>query len=275
MQALDDRIFFPENILFFIYILARVSGLFLVSPLLSNKGFTALIRISISLFTTVCIGIALYPKHHELTNTPWVLDPMLHYYQEVVLITIAVIKEISIGYLIGFCFNILFEGVLLAGELIDTMIGFNMAQFIDPITLNIRSLLSQLFTIMTMLILLSLDIHHVFFRVLADSFNLMPLGTSLILPSLFNQISSATSLIFIFGLKIAAFPFTVLSLSTISIAFMNKSIPEFNPLITGVSLRILIGLFTLIGVMNLVPTLVESAFSSLNDMVASLIKTID
>ena len=251
-----------EDFLIFLYIFARVSGVFLLSPLLAGKSIPIVVRGFLTVGTTILLSMVLFPSYQK----NFVLDNTLQQGEVIFLIAIALVKEVAVGYLIGFCFSILFEAMVLAGELIDSMMGLSTAQFFDPLSQTFKSLLAELFLLSAMVLMFAMDLHHVFFRILADSFNYIPLGYYQLSNNLLRDITLEVAAIFTFGIKIAAIPMIILVLTAAAIGFISRTLPEFNPLITGVSLRIVVGLFAVMATLRLFPSFIEHAFVNLTEL---------
>jgi flagellar biosynthesis protein FliR len=245
--------------LFIFYILCRVLGLFLVSPFLSNKSITATARFYLSLFIALILGVVLYPDYlgshpkyvfHHLPNERG---------HAFFVLGIEIIKELSIGYLLGFMFNIVFEAMLLAGEMIDSMIGLATAQFFDPFSNTFQSMLGILLLMFGALFMLIIDFHHVFIRLLAQSFSIVPLGDFHLREGLENTITFGTSLLFIYVVKIGAIPIVILACGLVGIAFTVRVLPEMNLLLTGLPMRVLIGLYVMMLALAYIPPVFNQA----------------
>ena len=146
-----------QDILFLFYVLARVSGLFLISPLLTNRNIPSSVRVGIVLFLTLLIGFTLYPDYRgespKFHLNSLVEDQPFSYLQ----IGLIMLKEMCIGYLIGYAFTLIFEAVIVGGQVLGVLMGFSLIDVIDPITQSSRPLISQFFVIFLSLLLLSMD----------------------------------------------------------------------------------------------------------------------
>lgn len=232
------------------YLICRVSGLFLVSPLLSHKAISGSIRFGFSLFFAFFFAMALFP---QMQSEPAHFPPLLE-------IALKALLEISIGYLIGFTFNIVLEALVLAGETIDNMIGFSAAQFFDPFSNTFHSMLGQLFVLMGAALLLASDLHHLFIRALAESFRIVPIGHFHSSEGLVDTLIGGTSLIFTYAIKFAAIPMIVLACGLVGVAFTVRVIPDMNVLLTGLPMRILIALYMVVFALEHIQPVIFEAF---------------
>lgn len=194
------------------------------------------------------MAIVLYPQ--SLTDKPHLLAPSESSFNEdpafFLLFAFSVAQELFIGYLIGFVASFIFEAISLAGELIDTMVGFSAAQFFDPFSLSFHTLTNRLLLLCGALIMMVLDFHLLFIHLLADTFSLIPLGSFLIPTQFLENLTAASGQIFSGALRIALIPLAIITAGLVGIALSVRVIPEMNLLLIGLPLRVIIGLFSLI-----------------------------
>jgi flagellar biosynthesis protein FliR len=247
---LDQNAFFDNPLilqlgLFYAYVLFRTLGIFFISPLLSNKSLTAASRIYLGLFAAIVLTLVLYPQYvSQFTQAPFHNESIFSL-DNFLGIAITCLEELALGYLLGFCFNIVFEAMAMAGELIDNMIGFSTAQFVDPFSFAFHSSLGMLMVFTGALYMLITDFHHVFIRLLADSFVVVPLGGYHMPSSLLRDITDGTSWIYTFAIKYGAISILVLCINLVGVAFTVRVVPEMNLLLTGLPLRVLFGLWSM------------------------------
>lgn len=251
------------------YIFMRVSGVLFISPLLSNKAITGSFRFYLGVFITIVITISLYPIYRpqdqglnqlNIFHSPHLLGVML-----------ISIKELLVGYVIGFCFNVIFESMLVAGEMIDSMIGFSTAQFVDPFSNTFHTLLGQLLVFMGALFMLIMDLHHVFIRIISDSFTVIPIGVYHMNADLLQKIIVATSGIYSFAIKFGAIPIVILSINLVGIACTVRVVPEMNLLLTGLPLRVMFGIWAMMIAISRIIPLFKQTFAQLTLLVEQMI----
>lgn len=61
--------------------------------------------------------------------------------------TLLLIKEVLVGYLIGFLFSLIFEAAALAGQVVGTLGGFSATELVDPLANSSQPLISRLFVL--------------------------------------------------------------------------------------------------------------------------------
>lgn len=250
----------PEDVVLFYYVLARVTGIFVISPLLSQQGAGgSYVRIFLSIFIAVLLTMTLYPEYRDHPSE-YIFAGLSHQKFGWMILSLNLVKELAIGYILGFFFTLIFEAVVLAGELIDAMTGFATAASINPMSGTSSNLLGPLLTISAILIALAMDMHHQFIRIVVESFTVIPLGDYYFPPEIIDSVIAATGLFFSYALKFAAVPFVILACATIGIGFTVRAVPEYNPLLTGLPMRVLVAYFTLMLSISFVPSIMLHAF---------------
>lgn len=261
----------PYDLLFAFYVLMRFSGLFLVAPLLSNQGVRASIRATLTLFCTALMGMMLYSDYRGENPSIYLLDLDPLYGVGVLGVVLGGVKEIAVGWAIGLIFTFIFEALMIAGQVIGVLIGFSMSEILDPVSGQQTSILSQFFVLFLSILIFCLDIHHLFFRLTAESFRIIPLGHLSVPADLIQEISQGSSKMFVYSLRFAAFPYAILSLVTIGLGFMAKIMPEMNIFMVGFPLRILIGYYTLVGAISFFPLLFTEAFQEYSNLILRIL----
>lgn len=261
-----------QDTIFLIYILMRVIGLFGISPLLSNAGIPMRIKAFLTVIITLLISFTLYPDYRG-ANARYLLAELTEGSQSLLIpVIITCLKELLMGYLIGFCFTILFESLLFAGQVTGFMVGFSMARLIDPVSGTSQAVLSQLFVIISSLIILCTDLHHVFFQTLSHSFRYAPLGTVDINHKIYTDFTQGTGRIFVYGIRFSVIPYVVLFLIIVGLGFLAKVMPELNVFMLGFALKILIGFYTLIIAIGFFPPLIQQIFVECHNLAGLVIR---
>lgn len=247
--------------------------MFVISPLLSNRVISNNLRFFLAFGITLLLSIILYPQYFG-PRAIYPFDLSGFHQNTPLFLALIGFKELCVGYLIGFFFNIIFEAMLLAGELIDSMIGFSAAQFLDPFSNTFQSLIGQLLVLTGGMVMVVADLHHIFVRMIADSFNIIPVGTINFNEMFIQETTMGMSFLFIYAIKIGTIPIIILACGLIGIAFTIRVIPEMNVLLTGLPMRVMIGIYTLmLGIRFIIPTF-QKGFRELSFLVQSIIETL-
>lgn len=211
------------NILGLIFV--RITALLATAPLLRSRSIPVIAKGGLSLMLawvllpTVAADIA-FPAN------VWVLAFFIG-------------REVLIGLSIGFLVQLFFFAVQAAGQLIDTEMGFQMANVLDPLAESQLPLIGNLFSMVSLLLYLSLDGHLFLIRALADSFVLLPLGSPLF-PRDIGLLVSACAQVLGLAVKIALPIIGVSLFTSLMFGIMARSVPQMNVFIVGMPLKIII-----------------------------------
>jgi flagellar biosynthetic protein FliR len=86
-------------------------------------------------------------------------------------------SEFLFGAVLAFFASFIFAATEVAGQMVSISMGMGMAGALDPQFGTQVSLVGYVWNILAILIFLSLDGHHIFFKILGDSYNWLHPGT--------------------------------------------------------------------------------------------------
>jgi flagellar biosynthetic protein FliR len=170
-----------------------------------------------------------------------------------------VIREFLIGLGVGLIFRFIFAGIEMAGNLVAIQMGFGMATVLDPQTQAQNTLLAQLLVLMATLIFLVMNGHHALLRLLAQSYQEVPMQTNLSLPgSLFAYVPNLGRLMYSLSVQLLAPVLALLFLTQVALGLVARAVPQIQVMIVGFPLTIAIGfIFLSLTLMVAGPALVD------------------
>ena len=214
-------------------------------PLISGQG----IFIQGRIFFALCIAIALFMSG-MVTTVYIVNDTTLGY---VALILLEFLVGMAMGYVVLLVFNLIF----FTGQLMDFSIGLMMVNAIDPMTQVQVPLTGNIFFMGLMALLVVTGGFHALFLTFFESYYILPIGTAHVV----GNASLAWYIVYllvestILAVRISLPIVGAMTLVTIALGIMVKTIPQLNVFVVGLPLRLLVGIFMLLLVMipNLMP----------------------
>ena len=151
----------PAEVFAFLLVFARIGTIFVVIPLFSESYIPQWVRLSIALVMTVLL-------------TPLVA-PLLPAEPRSVVATIVLLAgELTTGLFIGLIIRVLVATLSTAGIMLSFISGLASALTFNPLLQSQGILHSALLTLSGIMFILALDLHHMFFYAIADSYALMP-----------------------------------------------------------------------------------------------------
>ena len=226
-----DILFSTSNIILFMAIFTRLSGLLTSAPLFSTYPIPTQVKI----WLAAAIAFILFPIVQ--VNTQFAAPT------SVPALTLILFKEFATGYVIGFCANILFIGIELGVNTFTVQMGLSADQALNPTSGGRSPVLTQAFTYLASMTFIALGAHQWLFSAIYNSFKSMPVGYIIgFSPSFVEQIVIITGQIFSLGLSIALPIFGVLFITDVLLGFTSKMMPQMNIFMVSLPLKIYLGL---------------------------------
>lgn len=171
----------------------------------------------------------------------------------------ALTRELMLGAVVGFTFELFLLPARVAGEFLAQEIGFTYGNLASATSSGSASPLSVFLEMTAAGIFLVLDGHHAFFGMMDGLFHTYPVGGGM--PSLsWEGLVTSTSEAHEFGLMMAAPVALCLFLTTVVLNLLARATPQLNLYNVGFPLRLGVGLVALL---LLLPQLVASLLTML------------
>lgn len=226
-----DVLFSVGNIILFMAIFTRLSGLFASAPLFSTYP----IPVQVKVWLAAVIAFILFPIVQY--NTSFVAP------NSVPALTLILFKEFLIGFVLGYCANILFVGIELGVNTFAVQMGLSADQALNPTSGGQSPVITQAYTYLATMLFIALGAHQWLFSAIYNSFKSMPVGyTFAFSPELVGQVVTMTSQLFSIGLGIALPIFGVLFITDVLLGFTSKMMPQMNIFMVSMPLKIYLGL---------------------------------
>jgi flagellar biosynthetic protein FliR len=234
LDAMLALFFFP-----FVRILAWMS----FDPLLGNRAVPTRVRVALAMVLAMVVTPMLP------SDTPLRLAS-----GDGVLI---LLQQIAIGAALGFALRIVFTAVEYAGQLMGLQMGLSFATLFDPVNGAQTQVVAQFLVLTTALILFSFNGHHLVITALVQSFQEIPIGSTLSAQG-FSMLAHWGGVLFAVGLHISL-PVTAALLATnLTIGMMSRASPQLNIFAIGFPLTLGVGFLVLYLALSYLPMQLES-----------------
>lgn len=242
----------------FFLILMRMSGCIFLNPVLGRKNIPAMAKTGISM--GLAIIVFSMAQAQGVTVDADAASPLTF--------GLLVMKELAIGYIIGFVMSLFDMVMTYAGTVIDFQIGISMAQVYDPQTGSQMALSGNILQIFYLLYFFAVDGHLALIKILATSGDVVPYGevsfapgASWIMIDLFTQcIVLAIKLAF----PLIAFEFIM----QVGVGILTKITPQINLFVLSIQIRLVVGFALLV-------LLVSPIGSFIGNIISDMMKTIE
>jgi flagellar biosynthetic protein FliR len=232
---------FLEHFQSFLFVLARLLGLFLVAPFFSSDS----ISFTLKMIFSFMISLIVYPI--VARYMPQIPGHMINY-------GIVVISELLIGVIIGFIVSIVFASFQMAGEFFNNQIGFGYTEILDPITQNSLPAIGTIKNLMATAIFLVIGAHRFLIETIAFSFEKIQIlsFTAQVNRGLLHILQEAIGAMFVVAFKIALPVMGILFLVSLAEGLMGKAAQQMNVMSLSFPLKVFIGTLTLIATLTFI-----------------------
>lgn len=239
----------------FLWPMLRISALMATAPIFSLNSFNLRLRILTALVLTWLI----FPLHRwpliDPTSGPGLLE---------------VCNQLMIGALMGLTLQIVVAALVVAGQSMATAMGLSMANLMDPNMGNVP-VISQLMIVASTLIFVGFGGHALLLGLVADSFNSLPIGASILNQDAYGRLLRWSSMTFLGGVLIALPVMTTLLFINVGLGVVTRAAPSLNIFSVGFPAMIVAGFLILILAMDSIGHRIEwlwlQGFQTLRELV--------
>jgi flagellar biosynthetic protein FliR len=205
----------------------RVSGFLLIAPLFGAALVPRRVKLTLALGLTLMLA--------PLSPATAAIDPL----SAAALLT--ALQQLLVGVAIGFVVQVVFDALVLAGQLVATTMGLGFATLIDPNRGASTVVVGQFYLILGMLTFLALDGHIALLGVLADSVRVLPPGPAALGADALLALARWGGKIFEAGTMIALPAVVGLVLVNLALGVVSRAAPQLNLFAVGFPISMLLG----------------------------------
>ncbi|WDV47709.1 flagellar biosynthetic protein FliR [Clostridiaceae bacterium M8S5] len=249
-----------DNYIIFLVVLIRISGIFVISPVLSRTDIPMQAKVAFTVFISVLV--VFFVRVDQQINVT--LANMFY----------IVFKELLVGITIGFISYLFFISVYIAGQVIDMQIGFGMMNVFDPHSNSQVPITGSMYHIYALLVFLMIDGHHWLVKAIVHSYEVVPIGSFIINDEIMDLILRTFSQSFLIGFKISTPVVATIFLGNILLGIFAKTIPQMNVFVVGMPLKIVIGLGTMYLIIPVLFTVLQNIFADMQTIIYDMFKLV-
>lgn len=252
-------------------VLARVLAMIQVAPLLSSRAIPQVGKIGLAVFVALIALPGVAAAGYPLPSSGMQYGLLL-------------LGEALLGALLGFLVYLAFAALRLAGQFISLSVGFGVAELFDPLSGHQSPLLGQMFSLLALLVFLSVGgLHRLLLVGVAGSFQALRAADLVISLEagavrgaglLLQRAGGSLSRLFSTALTIAMPIFGALLLVSTALALLAKAAPQMNLLMLGLPVSLGAGLVLLLLTLPLLldaaAAVIDGGFVELRRLLAEL-----
>jgi flagellar biosynthetic protein FliR len=151
-------------------------------------------------------------------------------------------QQLLIGVAMGFVLRMVFAAMELTGEMIGSLMGLGFASLVDPQNGVQVPVVSQFYVLLATLMFLALNGHLLWIEAVAESFRLIPVGTTGIAPEGAWALVGFASQVFGWAVRMALPIVAALLVVNLAFGVLARTSPQLNVFSVGFPAALLIGL---------------------------------
>ncbi len=208
---------------------ARLGAVLMVAPVWGEQAVPATMRLALAVLVTAALAPALAASAPPAPASIPGAIPLL-------------IGEILVGLILGLGARLMMGALQVAGAAAGIASGLGFAQQIDPVASQPAAVFSGFFSLLGLVLILSVGLHRVMIEAAADSYTIFPAGGLPPIGDATQFVIDAVSNSFRLGIQIAA-PVLIFSLIfNIALGLVSRLIPQVQVFMTALPLSVTLGL---------------------------------
>ena len=225
----------PANVVTYLLLFVRISSFLAFMPFFN---YTA-IPINVKAAFAFWLCFLLFP-----------ITPKFAYEINIATILLSVLNEVAFAFFVGMALQVVFDILKYAGEQISFVMGFTMANVLDPNAGIQTTIVSQFFTWVAILVFLSFGGDHLEILFLNKTLRVLPFGEFSNYHNVYEYFITYMTKYFLLGIAMA-FPILAISLmGDIIFGMIMKTMPQFNLLVVGFPIKITIAFIVLVAIIG-------------------------
>ncbi len=216
------------NITVWFLVFARAGALLAIFPLFAAQTVPVQLRIGMAALIAF-LAAPFLPQPVPLNPSFWTLLRL-------------VFTEVSVGLLLGFVCRLIFFAIDLAGGIASTEMGLMLSSAFNPLTSAALPIPGTILFWLAIMLLLSLNLHHLVIAAFQQSYALVPIGAAHVSQALTLDVLRRTGEIFRIALQMTAPVMAVSFVITVIFSVLSRAVPQMNVFAESFSVRSLAGM---------------------------------
>lgn len=236
-------------------VMIRISGLMVFAPIFSSASIPNQVKIGFVMALTFLLA----PVAAAQSGQPVTLG----------LASLA--GELGVGFIFGFSLRMLNETITFAGQILGLQFSFSLVNVLDPNSPVETPVLSQLLSLVGVLVLFAAGLDRTILAALMRSFVVVPAGQALVAGRTGVVLVMMVGGVFLAAVQLAAPVLAATLMVEMIVALIGRLSPQLPVMFVGIPVKTLVGYAVLIGSLGIWPRYIEARFSGLLDQAMQLV----
>ncbi|MBN9117174.1 MAG: flagellar biosynthetic protein FliR, partial [Pandoraea sp.] len=152
------------------------------------------------------------------------------------------VQQIVIGAALGWCMQIVFSAISMAGDFVGLQMGLSFATLLTPNSDGSTAVLGMLLNVVAMLVFLATNGHLVMFATLVQSFTVLPVSAVPLSSVGWHYLAMLGGQLFMLALMLSLPLVAALLICNLALGILNRAAPQLNIFAVGFPLTLGVGL---------------------------------
>ncbi|WP_085992394.1 flagellar biosynthetic protein FliR [Oceanobacillus senegalensis] len=242
----------------FFLIFVRILAFFATLPLFSYRTIPLPYKIGMGFFLALVVFFT-------VDSSTVLVDEMYVF---------MLVKEALVGLMIGLIAHIIFSAIQVAGGFIDFQMGFAMANVMDPQTGAQNPIMGQFLNMISLLLLLSVDGHHLLIDGMVNSFHFIEINQFIPFEnkSIVDFVIHTFNMMFLIAFQISIPIVGCMFLVDVALGIIARTVPQLNVFVVGLPLKIFVSFAAILVFLSLYITIAQNSFETMFNVMRGLMQ---
>ncbi|MBZ0214083.1 MAG: flagellar biosynthetic protein FliR, partial [Nitrospirae bacterium] len=158
---------------------------------------------------------------------------------------LAVFREVGFGLLIGGLVQLVFQGVMMAGSIVDLQMGLGISQAMNPVTGVPVSVIAQFKYFLCLVLFFLANGHHTMLHAFIASYSVTADASGFTFGSALQGVLMLLGQVSLLAIQVALPVLAVTIIVDAAFGVMNKAVPTMQVMLMGVPAKVILGLTAL------------------------------
>jgi flagellar biosynthetic protein FliR len=202
----------------------RVGGAMMIAPVFSARTVPVPVRVAVLVVLTAATAPFVLGRGATPSIGP-----------------VTLLSELLIGFGVGLGAALIIGASQIAGDVLAFQMGLSGASTLDPLSQQQTTALSDLFMLMVVALVLTMDGHILILEALADSVVAVPLGSGIEARAGMLALAGLGSNLFVTGVRIAAPVMAAVFIGNVAMGVLARTAPQLQLFMLAYPLQIVLG----------------------------------
>ena len=215
-----------------LFIFMRMSGCIMFNPILGRKNLPVIVKVGLTMMLTV------FSYHLVPAQTIEISSFLVLFF--------SLLKELLIGYTVGYVIQLFLSIMLISGENMDMQIGISMSKIYDPQSNVSMPLSASLINTMFILIFFAVNGHLTLIQIFIKLCVMVPYGSLRFEPAMYQQLVDMFSLILVYAVKMSLPVLAAELITEIAVGLVMRAVPQIDVFVINIQFKVILGFIIII-----------------------------